>query len=114
MQHPSQGGKEKQDPFTTHSKRTDMKITVRSFARFRELFGAEQTIETTGMAAPVAVLHALCNTEGNRDALFDSEGRLHPHITIMLNKTRLSPGEPEEIPLKDGDELVVYPPVSGG
>lgn len=113
---PDENQKEQCDdgPAIAISERIEMIITVRSFARFREMFGDEQTIETTGRATPVTVLQALCNEEEKKEALFDSAGVLHPHITIMLNKSRLSPEETKETALKEGDELVVYPPVSGG
>jgi molybdopterin synthase sulfur carrier subunit len=91
-----------------------MRITVRSFARFREIFGEEKTIETNGAASPKTVLSALCEENGCRETLFAADGTLHPHITVILNGRRLSEGEAEEISLTDGDALVIYPPVSGG
>ncbi len=91
-----------------------MRITVRSFARFREIFGEEETIETKGVASPNTVLSLLCEEKGCRETLFAADGTLHPHITIILNGRRLSAGETTEAPLSDGDSLVVYPPVSGG
>ena len=91
-----------------------MRITLRSFARFREIFGEEKTIETKGVATPKMVLSALCEEKGCTETLFTAEGMLHPHITVILNGRRLSAGETEDTSLADGDTLVVYPPVSGG
>ncbi|WAI00255.1 MoaD/ThiS family protein [Methanogenium organophilum] len=91
-----------------------MKITIRSFARFREIFGEARTIETTGDAKPKNVLYSLCEDEGCTELLFVPDGTLHPHITVMLNGKRLSARETEETTLTAGDVLVIYPPVSGG
>ncbi|WFN34312.1 MoaD/ThiS family protein [Methanogenium sp. S4BF] len=91
-----------------------MKITIRSFARFREIFGEEQTIETTDDATAKTILSALCESKGCRETLFAGDSTLHPHITVILNGRRLSVKEAEETALADGDALVVYPPVSGG
>lgn len=91
-----------------------MRITVRSFARFREIFGEEQTIETKDVASPYTVLSLLCEEKRCRETLFAADDTLYPHITIALNGKRLSAGEREETLLADGDALVIYPPVSGG
>ncbi|MDE4908608.1 MoaD/ThiS family protein [Methanogenium marinum] len=91
-----------------------MRITIRSFARFREIFGTEKLIETDSFASPKTVLSLLCKEKECRDTLFTPDGTLHPHITITLNGRRLSTGETDETTLADGDTLVIYPPVSGG
>lgn len=91
-----------------------MKITVRFFARFREIFGEEQTIETGGDSTPKAILSGLCCKNGQREILFGVDSTLHPHITVILNGRRLSARETEEYLLTNGDALVIYPPVSGG
>jgi sulfur-carrier protein len=97
-----------------HPEKDIMRITLRSFARFREIFGEEQTIETTSAATPKTVLSALCEEKGCKDTLFAADGTFHPHITVILNGRRLSAEEIEETSLADNDALVVYPPVSGG
>lgn len=91
-----------------------MKVRIRSYARFREIFGEERTIETDDNISPKSVLAALCEEDNKRDVLFAPDGKFHPHITVILNARRLSPEEIEELSLNDGDALVVYPPVSGG
>ena len=97
-----------------HTEEMILRITIRSFARFREIFGEEQLIETTDDASPKIVLSSFCEEKGCRETLFAANGTLHPHITVTLNGRRLSAGETEETALADGDVVVVYPPVSGG
>ena len=43
---------------------------------------------------------------------FSKLSSLAPTITLALNQEYLSPGE--EAPLKNGDEVALIPPISGG
>ncbi|MBZ3935626.1 MoaD/ThiS family protein [Methanimicrococcus blatticola] len=48
------------------------------------------------------------------DLVIDKEGNLKRHLIIQVNKKRVIPGKAADFILKDGDEVTVYPSVSGG
>ncbi|HKM41612.1 MAG TPA: MoaD/ThiS family protein [Methanocorpusculum sp.] len=89
-------------------------ITIRSFAKFRELFGGTNIItvppETTvcGALLTFAQTHSVA-----MDELFDG-AELKPHIILMYNRERIDADDAKTILPADGDEIVIYPPVSGG
>ncbi|MCP1715961.1 molybdopterin synthase sulfur carrier subunit [Methanocalculus alkaliphilus] len=92
-----------------------MKIRVQSFARFREIFGSEQTREMGEEATLEALLQEIAaESPAARSALFDEEGALRKYIILMRNKKRVNREEIAAMALNDGDEIALYPPVAGG
>lgn len=92
-----------------------MKITIKAFARFREIFGPEKTEEIAEGSTLAALLDSI--TAGNqtaRTALFEDNGLLRGYVILMKNRKRVNREEIAEIILADGDEIALYPPVAGG
>lgn len=89
-------------------------ITILSFAKFREMFGATHAIE---VAENATVLDALVTFAGLVPAagaeLFE-QNNLRGHVILMYNRERIDAEDAAEIKVAEGDELVLYPPVSGG
>ncbi len=48
------------------------------------------------------------------DLVIDKEGNLKRHLIIQVNKKRVTAGKAADYILKEGDEVTVYPSVSGG
>ena len=89
-------------------------ITILAFAGFREKFGEKNTVAVPKGATVLSVLHTFAETvPAAQDELFDS-GHLHGHVILMYNRERIDADDAEEITVSDGDEIVLYPPVSGG
>jgi molybdopterin synthase sulfur carrier subunit len=92
-----------------------MKVRIRFFARFRELLGAEITVD----AAPGTSLGGLIrevargNGEGY-DAIFDGQGAFREHVILMRNGRRIEAADAVRVEVAGGDEIAVFPPVSGG
>lgn len=92
-----------------------MKVKIRFFAQFRELFGTDIVVEP----APGTVLSGLIkeiaqkNRQGH-DAIFDEKGSFREFVILMQNGRRIDITEAGEKPVADGDEIAVFPPVAGG
>jgi molybdopterin synthase sulfur carrier subunit len=92
-----------------------MKIKVRSFAQFRDILGAEQILTVPHDLTIRALLDQLANRGQNvKTALFDEGGAIHEYVILMLNGRRIDPVDAQTIPLNDGDEVAIFPPVAGG
>ncbi len=92
-----------------------MKVTVRAFARFREVIGEMNELDLPdGSGIPALVAELASRTDESRDLLFDDQGRIRDHIIFMVNRKRVSRGAFPAVVLADGDEVAVYPPVAGG
>ncbi|AGB03458.1 MoaD/ThiS family protein [Methanoregula formicica] len=92
-----------------------MKVTLRFFARFRELLGTDIIVEPhdgTRLADLVAEV-AQKNTDGYA-AIFDEQGAFREFVILMRNKKRVETAEAGTITVTDGDEIAVFPPVAGG
>jgi len=92
-----------------------MKARVRFFARFRELLGAEVIAEPAPGTAFAALIREVARGNGEGyDAIFDGHGAFREHVILMRNGKRVEAADAEETLVADGDEIAVFPPVSGG
>lgn len=92
-----------------------MKIRIRAFARFREIFGEETELlvpDGTTLAGALAEFAAL-SPEGP-GALYEQGGVLRRYVVLMKNGARIGHASADGEVLREGDEVVVYPPVAGG
>jgi molybdopterin synthase sulfur carrier subunit len=92
-----------------------VRVRIRFFARFRELFGPEVTVQTEEGTTLTGLIHAVVreNHEGE-EAIFDREGRFRRFVIIMKNGIRMDTTRAEEIQVSEGDDIAVFPPVAGG
>jgi len=89
---------------------------------FVSVLGANKTaFETkTEMEIPPASNLRVFVAESLRDAaeelsvLSDSDGNLRRHLVIQVNRKRVLPSKAAEFVLTDGDDIVIYLPISGG
>lgn len=89
-------------------------ITIHSFARFRELFGEKNQVEVPSGANILFTLREFAGTNPIiREELFD-DSFIKSHVILMYNRERIDLEEADRIEVSNGDEIVIYPPVSGG
>lgn len=92
-----------------------MKIKVKFFAPFRELFGAnESEIELRSAPDVRELLNLLCKSSERREKIFDQFGELRPYVMILKNGQPIQILDGVRTKLEEGDEIAIFPPVSGG
>jgi molybdopterin synthase sulfur carrier subunit len=89
-----------------------MKIRIRFFARFRELFGPEIVADAETGTSIRDLISEIAGRGG--DAIFDEQGEFRRYVILMQNGKRIDTTRAGEIPVADGDDLAVFPPVAGG
>jgi molybdopterin synthase sulfur carrier subunit len=92
-----------------------MKIRVRFFATFKDLFSGEgKEIELESGSNIQDLLNLLCDTGQRREALFDNSGKLRPYIQVLKNRKPIQSLGGIRVELKEGDLVGILPPVFGG
>jgi sulfur-carrier protein len=92
-----------------------MKIRVKTFAQIKDILGAESSLEYPDGTSMKELLKSLRQRAGeSENQLFSNEGELRSHLVLMMNGTRIYKGDIESITLSEGDEIVLFSPVSGG
>ena len=82
-------------------------IEVKFFARFREELGTDgERLEASGCASLQELLAELRSRGGAWSRLFAEDQR----VMMAVNHEVADPATP----LKDGDEVALFPPVTGG
>jgi len=92
-----------------------MKVRIRFFARFRELLGTDIVAEPAAGTAFAGLIRDVArkNSEGYR-AIFDEQGKFREFVILMRDGKRIEAADAEKTMVADGDEIAVFPPVSGG
>jgi molybdopterin synthase sulfur carrier subunit len=91
-----------------------LKIKVKFFASFRELFGERQReVELQNGSNMMDLLNLLCDSSKRRAGIFDGN-ELKPYLAILKNGEHIHHLNGLETKLDDGDTVVIFPPVGGG
>jgi len=93
-----------------------MKITLRTFADFREMIGAKETELSVHEGASMRdLLNGLCATHSAlQGKIFDTAGNLKPYILVLKNGRNVASLQQLDTLLADQDVIALFPPVAGG
>jgi len=92
-----------------------MKIKVKFFATFRELFGAEvKEIELGNGSNIQGLLELLCDSRQRCQKILDHSDKLKPYIKILKNGRHIEFLNGIYTELEGGDVVAMFPPVGGG
>jgi molybdopterin synthase sulfur carrier subunit len=88
-------------------------VTVRMYATVRDAAGmSEVNLEASDLAE---LLERLSEGSGSILAEFlESHDRTEGGIVILLNGKNVTTSDLASLPLAEGDEVAIFPPVSGG
>lgn len=86
------------------------------FADLADVAGDRQVSVAVGGDATVGdALEALLSERPElRDRVYDEGGELHGHLTVLRNGSDVDNEEGLDTDVAPGDELALFPPVSGG
>ena len=92
-----------------------MAVHYKTFARFIEFFGKEGDIEISDNSSVLDILKYLIGTdEKKKILLFNDDGTVRRYVILLKNNERILNENVADIMVNNGDEITVYPPVSGG
>ena len=89
-------------------------VCIRSFAKFRDMFGAEKKLDVPHASTVYDCLILFAGEVPAAQTWLFENGALKGHVVFMYNGERIDAEDASEITVEDGDEIVLYPPVSGG
>lgn len=93
-----------------------MRVEVHLYFPFREEIGTEPVLLEVPRGADVAaaVASLVARYPQLRDRIYDAEGRIHRHVSALVNGTSIQFKQGFATLLTDGDVLTLLPPVGGG
>jgi molybdopterin synthase sulfur carrier subunit len=92
-----------------------MKVKVKFFATFREIFGvAEKEVELNSKASVRNLLEVLCDSNECRRKLFDDTGKIRRDVKMLRKGKHIQLLDELDSELDDGDIISMFPSMFGG
>ena len=91
-----------------------MKIRFRLFANFREA-AKQKDIEVAVSGNTISdAIKALLIRYPAMEPMLYQEGKLKQYVNVLLNGQAVKGDQIASVKVKEGDEIALFPPVSGG
>ena len=91
-----------------------MKVKFKLFANFREAARQKEVEIPVGGKTVGDAIRALIDDHAALEPLVYQDGRLKQYVNVLLNGQTVQHDKVSSTPVKDGDEIALFPPVSGG
>lgn len=92
-----------------------MHIALIWHAEFRDVFGDETEVEIPEKGTILDAIQIFTRkADPDTGILTSGDGSMRSHVMIMYHGRRILPRDAGSIILKDGDRIILFPPVSGG
>lgn len=90
-------------------------VVVKLFAAVRDSFGERRLVVPTYAGQSVRdLLAVICDGVAQEQAIFTRQGVPRPELVFMVNGRNIAFLQGLETALHAGDEVAVFPPMSGG
>jgi sulfur-carrier protein len=91
-----------------------MKVRFKLFANFREVVRQKEVEVPTGGKTVGDAIRSLVAQYPQLEPLVYQDGRLKQYVNVLLNGQTVKSDLVAAAPVKEGDEIALFPPVSGG
>jgi molybdopterin synthase sulfur carrier subunit len=92
-----------------------MKVRVKFFAAFKELFGYDaREVELEKGARIQDLLNLICDSSLARQSVFDPSGEIRRDVKILKKGSRVRFANGGQTKLREGDVIIIFPPLLGG
>ncbi|WP_338098224.1 MoaD/ThiS family protein [Methanolapillus ohkumae] len=92
-----------------------IKITIFAYGRLKEYFPEKTDLAVSENSSLKDILITFSrSSEDGGSLIFDCSGHLRRNLIVQLNQKRVLNSSIHSVLPKDGDEIIIYPPVSGG
>ena len=91
-----------------------MTIKFKLFANFREATKQKEVEVSASGDTTGTAIKGLASKYPGLEPLLYQDGELKPYVNILLNGESLKGEDRVKAKIKDGDEIALFPPVSGG
>ena len=93
-----------------------MQITVQFEAKLRQVAGTgERTVEVTDDCSLLHMLQDVTlTTAALRERVLNDDGQVQSSLLLFVNDVPVPAVTAESVMLKDGDKVLLLPPISGG
>jgi molybdopterin synthase sulfur carrier subunit len=92
-----------------------MIVRIKAFASFRELLGADLSIDLKDGSTVKDLLDDLISSRRPlKSAIFDESGNIREYVVLMKNRKNIKSLDGLDTKLHEGDCLAILPPVAGG
>lgn len=91
-----------------------MKVRFKLFANFREAARQKEVEVATDGNTVGDAIRSLVTQYPKLEPMVYQDGRVKQYVNVLLNGQTVKGDQVPSAPVKEGDEIALFPPVSGG